>query len=84
MAIGSNFIAFGENYFSFPQGSNTIFLYLIEGSDNSHGSSIDSAYESLIMYSTYPLLKFENLSEFLYIWEAISAITREGFEPQNC
>ena len=84
MAIGSNFIAFGANYISFPQGSKTSFLYLIEGSDNSHGSSIASAYEYLIMSYTHPILKFENFIDFMYIWEAIPAITREGFEPQNC
>ena len=84
VAIGTNFIAFGENYISFPQGSKTSFLYLIEGSDKIHGSSIGSTYESMIMYSRHPLLQFYNLSEFLYIWEAIPAITREGFEPQNC
>ena len=84
VAIGSNFISFGVNYISFPQGSKTSFLYLIEGSDNNHGCSIGSAYESLIMSSTHPLLQFENFSEFLHIWEAIPAITRGGFEPQNC
>ena len=84
MAIGSIFIAIGANYISFPQGSKTSFLYMIEGSDNNDGSSIDSANESLIMYFTHPLLQFYNLSEFMYIWEAIPAITREGFEPQNC
>ena len=83
VAIGLNFIAFGANYMSFPQGSKTSFLYLIEGSDKGHGSSIGSAYESLITYSTHPLLQFYNLSEFLYIWEAIPTITQEGFEPQN-
>ena len=85
VAIGSNFTAFGANYISFPQGSKTSFcLYLIEGSDNSHGSSIGYAYESMIMYYTHPLLQFENLSEFMYIREAIMTITQEGFEPQNC
>ena len=84
MAIGSNFIAFGGNYISFPQGSKTSFLYLIEGSENSHGSSIGSTYESLIMSSTHLLLQSENLSDFMYILEAIPTITREGFEPQNC
>ena len=33
MAIGLNFIAIGENYTSFPEGSKTSFLYLIEISD---------------------------------------------------
>ena len=84
VAIGSNFIAFGANYTSFPQGSKTSFLYLIEGSDNIHGSSIGSAYESLIMYYTYKIIQFLNLSDFRYIWEAIPTITQEGFEPQNC
>ena len=73
MSIGANFIAFGANYISFLQGSKTSFLYLIEGSDNNHGSLIGSAYESLIMSSTHPLIQFENLSEFMYIWEAIPA-----------
>ena len=63
------------NYISFPQGSKTSFLYLIEGSDNSHGISIGSPYESLIMSSTHPLLQFDNFSEFMYIWEVIPAIT---------
>ena len=84
LAIGLNFIAFGENYMSFPQGSKTSFLYLIEGSDKSHGSSIGSAYESMIMYYTDTMIQFDNLSELLYIWEAIPAITQEIFEPQNC
>ena len=84
MAIGSNFIAFGANYISFPQGPKTSFLNMIEGSYNSHASSIGSGYESMIMSYTHPLLQFENLSDFKYIWEAILAITQEGFEPQNC
>ena len=84
MGIGLDFIAFGENYISFPQGSKTSFLNLIEGSDNSHGSSIGSEYESIIIYCTQNLILFENFSEFLYIWEAILTITQEGIEPQNC
>ena len=82
MSIGANFIAFGANYISFLQGSKTSFLYLIEGSENSHGSSIGSAYEFMIMCYTHTMLQFDNLSDFMYIWEAIPAITREGFEPQ--
>ena len=84
VAIGSNFISFGPNYISFPQGSKTSFLYLIEGSDNSHVSSIGSTYESLIMHYTYKMIQFCNFSDFRYIWEAIPTITQEGFEPQNC
>ena len=74
MAIGSNFISCGPNYISLHQGSETSFLYLIEGSDNNHGSLISYAYESLIMYSEYPLLEFENLSGLQHTWEAISII----------
>ena len=72
----------GKTTSHFPKGPKLVFLYLIEGSDNIHGSLIGSAYESLIMYSTYPLLQFENFSEFMYIWEAIPAITQEGLERQ--
>ena len=71
-SIGSSFIAIGANYTSFPQGSKTSFLYLIERSDNIHGRSIGYAYESLIMYSTHLLIQFNNLSGFIHIWEAIS------------
>ena len=78
VAIGSSFISCGPNYISFPQGSKTSFLYLIEGSDNNHGSSIGFAYESLIMSSTHPLLQFKNSSGFLHIWEAIFSTYPEG------
>ena len=72
VSVGSNFIAIGENYTSFPQGSKTSFLYLIERSDNSHGRSIGYAYEYMIIYYTHPLLQFNNFSGFMHIWEAIS------------
>ena len=74
----------GQTTSHFPKGPKLVFLYLIEGSDNIHGSLIGSAYESLVMSSTHPLLKFENFSDFMYILEAVPAITQEGFEPQNC
>ena len=78
MAIGLNFISFGANYISFPQGSKTSFLYLIEGSDNSNGRSVGYVYESLIMSSTYPLLQFDNSSGLQHTWEAISIIHLGG------
>ena len=78
VASGLNFIAIGANYISFPQGSETSVLYLIERSDNRHGSSIVSEYESLIIYYTHPIIQFYNLSEFPHISEAILAITRGG------
>ena len=84
MAIGLNFITIGANYTSFPQGSKTSFLYMIERSEDNHGRLIGYAYESLIMYYTHPILQFYNFSEFMYNLEAIPTITREGFEPQNC
>ena len=82
VAIRSNFIAFGENYISFPQGSKTSFLYLIERSDKSHENLIGYEYESLIMSSTNPLLQFKNLSGFLHILEAISITYPGRFEPK--
>ena len=83
-SIGSSFIAIGANYTSFPQGSKTsFFLYLIEISDNSHGRSIDYAYESLIMYSTHNLLQFHNSNGFLHIWEAIYTTYSGGIWAQN-
>ena len=78
VAIGSNFISFGANYISFPQGSKTSFLYLIERSDNSHGSSIGSEYESLFMYYKTPLHQFYNSSGFQHTWESISIIHPGG------
>ena len=53
VSIGSNFIAIGANYTSFPQGSKTSFLYLIEISDNCHGRYIGYEYDSMIIYSTH-------------------------------
>ena len=61
MAIGSNCITIGSNYTSFPQGSKTSFLYLIERSDNSHGRSIGYAYESLIVSSTLDHALFKRM-----------------------
>ena len=84
VAIGFNFISFGANYISFPQGSKTSFLYLIEWSDDSHGSLIGYVYESRIISSTHPMLQFNNLSGFMHIWEAISTTYPGGIWAQNC
>ena len=68
----------------FPKGPKLVFLYLIERSDNIYVSLIGFAYESMIIYYTHTIIQFDNLSDFLHIWEAISAINWGGFEPQNC
>ena len=84
MSIESNFIAFGANCISFPKGSKTSFLYLIERSDNSHGRSICYEYESIIMYYTHNLLQFNNFSGFIHILESISTTYLGGIWAQNC
>ena len=82
MAIQSNIIAIGAKYISFPQGSKTSFVYLIERRDNSHVSSLGYEYESFIMYCTHTLIQFYNFSDFIHIWEAIPTITRGDLSPK--
>ena len=78
VSIWSNFIAIGENYTWFPQGSKTSFFYLIERSDNNHGRLIGYEYESMIMLYKNPLIQFKNYIGFMHIWESISTTYPRG------